>query len=238
MLYNNATDIVMTQEHNLQPGVMIHEEGVALVWTKEGGETFLKPSTGAAGEQFAGFAISRAMPPATQVKIEEGTIDSTLKFTSDRLPIAGQLLVLIDGVKAEQEAGSTASAAGKVAVNGADFVFHADDENKEYKIQYAYELTAIEARAYTADAPIGGLSSNVMGRIGYIKLGNIATSMFDPTVNWSDDTVLNPSLGPDGRLTIGGNGTKLTGCIIKKVPAAGGLESSFLVVEMTSGNGA
>lgn len=237
MLYNNATDIVMTQEHDLLPGTIIHEEGLALVWTKEGGETYLRPSTGATGEKFAGFAISRALPPATQVRIEEGTIDATLKFTSARLPIAGQLLVLIDGVKAEQEAGTAASAAGKVGVNGADFTFHEDDKNKEFKIQYAYELTHIEARQYTADAPVGGLSSNVMGRIGYIKLGNVATSMFDPTVNWSDDTVLSPNLGADGRLTIGGNGTLLSGCIIKKVPAAGGFEKSFLVVEMTSGNG-
>ncbi len=238
MLYQNATDIVQTQEADLLPGEIIHEEGVALVWVREGGKSFLRLSTGTAGEVFAGFALSRALPPSTQVRIEEFRVDVTHKYTTERLPLAGQILVMIDGTKADQEAGDTASAAGKVGVNGADFAFHADDEGKEVRIQYAYELNAIEARQYTADAPVGGLSSNVQGRCGYIKLGNISTNMFDASVNWNDDSVLHPKLGPNGLLTLGGNGTELKGCIIKQAPAAGGFENGFLVIEMSSSYGA
>lgn len=235
MLFQNATDIVQTQEADLLPGEVIHEEGVALVWAREGGHSYLRLSTGAAEEVFAGFALARSMPPSHMNRVEEFVIDSTKKFTASRVPTAGAMLVKVDGAKAEQEATASASAAGKVGVQGADLYFHADDVGKKVRIQYGYELTVTEARSYTADAPIGGLASNIAGRIGYIKLGNIATSMFDPTADWSVDNVMHPSLGPDGLLTIGGAGTELKGCIIKEAPTS---ERGFLVIEMSSSYGA
>lgn len=235
MLFQNATDIVQTQEADLLPGEVIHEEGVALVWTKEGGKSFLRLSTGVQGELFAGFALARSMPPANMNRVEEFVIDATKKFTLARVPNAGALLVKIDGTKADQEATAAASAEGKVGVQGADLYFHADDIGKKAFVQYAFELTVTEARSYTADAPIGGLASNVEGRVGYIKLGNIATSMFDPTADWSADNVLTPRLGPNGLLTIGGNGTELKGCIIKQAPTT---DRGYLIVEMSSSYGA
>lgn len=235
MLFQNATDIVQTQEADLLPGEVIHEEGVALVWAREGGRSFLRLSTGAQGETFAGFALSRSLPPANMNRVEEFVIDATKKYTASRVPNAGALLVKIDGTKATQEATTTPSAAGVVGVQGADLYFHADDIGKKVFIQYAYELTVTEARSYTADAPIGGLATNVVGRCGYIKLGNIATSMFDPTADWTADNVLHPSLGADGLLTVGGNGTVLKGMIIKQAPTT---ERGYLIVEMSSSYGA
>ena len=235
MLFQNATAIVQTQEADLLPGEVIHEEGVALVWTREGGHSFLRLSTGAANEVFAGFALARSMPPANMNRVEEFVIDATKKFTASRVPNAGALLVKIDGTKATQEANAAPSAEGIVGVQGADLYFHADDIGKKVRIQYAYELTVTEARSYTADAPIGGLPSNVEGRIAYIKLGNVATSMFDPTADWSADNVLHPSLGADGLLTIGGNGTVLKGLIIKQAPTT---ERGYLIIETTSSYGA
>ena len=235
MLFQNATEIVQTQEADLLPGEVIHEEGVALVWVREGGNSFLRLSTGAHGESFAGFALSRSMPPSHMNRVEEFVIDATKKFTASRLPDAGAMLVKIDGTKATQEANAAPSAEGIVGVQGADLYFHADDIGKKVRIQYAYELTVTEARSYTADAPIGGLASNIEGRIGYIKLGNIATSMFDPTADWTADNVLHPTLGPNGLLTVGGNGTELKGCIIKHAPTT---ERGYLVIEMSSSYGA
>lgn len=235
MLFQNATDIVQTQEADLLPGEVIHEEGVALVWTRENGKSYLRLSTGNKDEQFAGFALARSMPPATMARVEEFVIDATLKYTATKLPIAGQLLVKIDGVKADQEAANTASAAGIVGVQGADLFFNKADEGKKVFVQYAHELSVTEARSYTADAPIGGLPSNVVGRVGYIKLGNVATSVFDAAADWSNDNVLNPSLGADGRLTIGGTGTVLKGCVIKQAPNA---ERGYLIIEMSSSYGA
>lgn len=235
MLFQNATAIVQTQEADLLPGEVIHEEGVALVWAREGGKSFVRLSTGAADEVFAGFALARNMPPAFQNRVEEFVVDATKKFTASRLPEAGQLLVKIDGVKATQEANAAPTAAGKVGVQGADLYFHASDIGKKVFIQYAYELTVTEARSYTADAPIGGLPSNIEGRVGYIKLGNVATSMFDANADWSADNVLHPSLGPNGKLTIGGDGTELKGLIIKQAPTS---DRGYLIVETTSSYGA
>lgn len=235
MLFLNATDIVQTQEADLLPGEVIHEEGVALVWTREGGKSYLRLSTGAKGEVFAGFALARSMPPAHMNRVEEFTIDSTKKLTASRVPTAGALFVKIDGTKAEQEATGSASGAGKVGVQGGDLFFHEDDVGKKVYIQYGYGLSVVEAQSYLADAPIGGLASNVIGRCGYIKLGNVATSMFDPAVDWSADNVLHPSLGPNGMLTIGGTGTELKGCMIKQSPTS---DRGYVIIEMSSSYGA
>lgn len=234
MLFTNATDIVQTNEADLLPGTMIQEEGQALVWVKEGGKTYLTVSTGAADEVFAGFAIARLLPPTHQIRVEEFTIDATGRFTAGRLPEAGAMLVKIAGKKATQEADDAASAAGTVGVEGGNLYFHKDDIGKKVYIQYGYVLNAVEARSFLADAPIGGLAANQLGRCGYIKLGNVATNMIDFAADWSDDAVLHPSLGPDGRLTVGGTGTLLKGVMIKQVPTA---ERGYIIFEMASSYG-
>ena len=234
MLFTNATDIVQTNEADLLPGEVITEEGQALVWVREGGKSYLKVSTGAANETFAGFAIARLLPPTHQVMVEEITIDSTGRFTTGRLPEAGGLLVKIAGTKAEQEADDSSSAAGKVGVDGSNLYFNAADVGKKAYIQYGYVLNAVEARSFLADAPIGGLAANQLGRCGYIKLGNVATNMFDFAADWNDDAVLHPSLGANGRLTVGGSGTLLKGVMIKQAPTA---ERGYAIFEMASSFG-
>lgn len=219
MLYQIATDIVMTNEGDLLPGEVIHEEGVALVWHRENGKNFLKLSRGVPGEIFAGFALARNMPPAFQIYVEEFTIDATQAFTLQRLPTDKQLLIKVAGKSATIEAGEESPAtAGEVALHGAEVLFAAADVGKKVFVQYASELTVGEARAITGDAPVGGLPSNIQQRIGYIKLGNVSTNMIDASADWSNDAILNPSLGAGGKLTIGGEGTVLRGIIIKKAP--------------------
>lgn len=221
MLFQIATDIVMTQEADLLPGVAIHEEGVALVWHRENGKNFVKPSEGVSGEVFAGFAMSRNLPPAFQVFVEELTIDATLSYTLRRLPKAGQSLIKIAKVKADATTGDTnPTDAGDVVINGAELLFASADLGKKVFVQYASELTVSEARAITGDAPIGGLSANIRQRISYIKLGNVSTNMIDASADWSNDAILNPSLGAGGLMTVGGTGTLLKGVIIKKAPDA------------------
>lgn len=234
MLFTNATDIVQTNEADLLPGEMIQEEGQALVWVKSEGKTYLKVSTGAADEVFAGFAIARLLPPTHQIKVEEFTIDATGRFTAGRLPEAGNMLVKIAGVKATQDADDAASAAGHVGVEGGNLYFHKDDIGKKVYVQYGYVLNAVEARSFLADAPIGGLAANQLGRCGYIKLGNVATNMIDFAADWSADNVLHPNLGPAGRLTVGGSGTLLKGVMIKQAPTA---DRGYIIFEMASSYG-
>lgn len=221
MLLQNNCSIVKTNEADLLPGHAISEEGVALVWTRENGKAFVMESTGAPGEVFAGFAISRPIPPAFSTQIEEFVVGADGTFIFDRMPIADQIFVKIDGVTMVQESGGTApDDKTSVTIDGAAMQIHADLIGKSAYVQYHYELSAMEARSITGDAPIGGLSGNIQGRCGFIEIGDVGTNMFDASVDWSDDSKLNPSLGAGGRLTIGGNGTKLTGIIIKEAPSA------------------
>ena len=78
MLQLRNTRIYKSLFENLATGVAIQEEGVALAFVKEAGETKVQPSTGAAGERFAGFAIARNMPPQTLPQDDTGAIAAWL----------------------------------------------------------------------------------------------------------------------------------------------------------------
>ena len=55
----------------LATGTVLSEEGQALVANKENGELVVVPSTGAAGELFAGVSIIRNAPPAAVPVVED-----------------------------------------------------------------------------------------------------------------------------------------------------------------------
>ena len=88
------------------------------------------------------------------------------------------------------------------------------------------EVASLEA---TGDLPHGGLAGNKMGQCGLIVLGQIATSCFDASCDWTD--VLHPNLGPDGILTVGGNGELLHNVVVQNAPSA---EQEFLVLKVKS----
>lgn len=221
MLLQNNCSIIKTNEADLLPGHTVSEEGVALVWTRENGKAYVMESTGAAGEVFAGFAISRPVPPVHGTNIEEVVVGADALLVLDRLPIADQIFIKVGGTTMTLVSGAAPADASEVSVDGAEVTFHADHVGEKVYVQYHYELSALEARHLTGDAPIGGVSGNIQGRCGFIEIGDVATNMFDASVDWSDDTKMNPRLGAGGRLTLGGSGTILTGVVIKSAPTAG-----------------
>lgn len=229
MLLQNFTSIVKTDERDLLPGHLVSEEGVALVFVRENGKMFVQESTGAPNEVFAGLALSRPIPPAHATAVEEHVVVAGETVVLDHLPIPGQVHIKVGGEAMEIVTGGTVDAATKVSLDGAEVTFHADHAQKEAVIQYHYELSALEARALTGDAPVGGVPGNIQGRCGFIEIGQVGTNMFDASVDWSNDSVMHPSLGAGGRLTIGGNGTKLTNVIIAQAPTA---ENAVLVLSV------
>ena len=206
---------------------LIEEEGFALIYVKDGSETVVRKSQGAAGEVFAGFALSRNAPAAALPLVEEGiTIDQAAGYTLPRLPISGQLRLVIDGADATIVAGAPA-AAGEIQVAADALTFHAGDDGKSLDIYLMFEPTVTEARQYTGDAPVGGLSSIEQDHIGVFTLGDICTNMFDMSADWA--SAINPSLGADGQLTVGGGGVLLSNVVIIGVPSA---DNAFLVVRI------
>ena len=227
MLSYSQTFQNKSAQADIVTGASFKEEGVAAVFSREdNGQVKIKPSTGAAGEVFAGFTVERNVPPEflPQVETHVASTDGTQLF---RNPIVGQLGV----TGADVEAGPTASEAGKVAIENGKVSYHADDiaDGVEFTFTYHFTATIEDARALGGDSWYVNLASAETNRIGYIKGGEIGTTLFDATADWSDPSVMHPSLGANGMLTVGGSGTKLTNLVIKQAPNAG---SPFLVVEM------
>lgn len=238
MLNYKQSSFFKSREESVLAGYVIAEEGVALVYTREGanGATEVKPSTGAADEVFAGFSLSTNTPAIYAPKVEEialGEGDGDyVTFSLERVPAYGadRILVKVDGVALPVEAG-LAGAAGKAILTPDSNVIVpstvAAPAGSAYVV-YTYELTASEASALTGDYYGGShnTASRVHNRVGCVIEGSVATSVFDTGVDWSE--VIHPSLGADGMLTVGGTGTLLTNVIVKGAPTS---ESAFLVLE-------
>lgn len=206
---------------------LIEEEGFALIYVKQGNDMVVRKSQGAANEVFAGVALSRNAATARLPLALEGIeIDQAAGYTLPRIPISGQIRILIDGSAATVQAGAPA-AAGEVQLTADALAFHAGDDGKSMDIFFMYEPTVTEARQYTGDAPVGGLPHQAVDMIGLFTEGDICTNMFNASVDWS--SAVHPSLGADGLFTVGGSGEKLSNVVVMHAPNG---ENAFLVLRI------
>jgi len=206
---------------------MIEEEGFALIYVKQGNDTVVRKSQGAANEVFAGVSLSRNSATARlPLYIEGEVIDQAAGFTLPRIPLTGQIRVVIDGSAATIQAGAP-TVAGEVQLTGDALAFHTDDDGKSMDIFFMYEPTVTEARQYTGDAPVGGLPHQAVDNIGLFTKGDICTNMFDASVDWS--SVIHPSLGADGMFTVGGTGVELSNVVVMSAPNS---DNAFLVLRI------
>jgi len=213
----------------LAVGATIQEEGVALAYVKENGETKVRPSTGAAGELFAGFAIARNMPPNTMPMVEEGV--SKASGTLARAPIPGSVFVALDGAALEVITDpAVAPTADQVRIVGSSYALHASNVNKKLVAQYHYAPSVQEARTVIGDAPYGGLAANALGTVATLKQAEVATSFFDSSADWSN--TLYAKLGAGGKLVPGDDADHAKGIVVKNSPSVG---NPFLVLEINVG---
>jgi|SRR5690606_8096208 len=230
MLSHKFTRLFETDHRQVEPGVIIQEEGVALVYKKINGVAYVRPSTGAADEVFAGFSMTRNAPPQfLPLVIADRTVPQSGVIDLGRIPVAGQILVRLNGEAATVVA-DVPEANGEVQLVGSKLFFFTGtpaagelpavpgDQGAEVYVQAIYEPTLSEARTIIGDTPIGGLPSSVQEIIGCVIRGELATTYYDASVDWSN--VIHPNLGVDGRLTVGGTGPLLKNIIVTGVPMA------------------
>lgn len=225
MLQLRETRIVRSHHEPVLSSAVVAEEGIPLVYEKEDGETKVKPSTGAAGETFAGVSLSRNSPPSVLPNVEEFVIPAGLTVSLARVPVTGQLLVKVGGTQVTVVAGAPADA-GEVKVAGKDLTFFAGEAGKTLSVQYLYSPTVTEARSVIGDAPIGGLPSTAMGIIGTLKDATFGTNMFDASVDWTDALYVKLAAG---KFTVGTAGDHVPNVVVKNSPNAG---NPFLVVSI------
>jgi hypothetical protein len=247
MIKLQKTRIIKSFHRNVATGYDINQEGVALVYINEAGEAKVRPSSGVAGEKFAGFSLSQVQVPGelTAIEICNGIGDVKVKLQKVAL-VAGQVAVIVDGVYLSAVAAGS-EAAGKFSVNGPKGEITLDAANAgtdlkpvEIKVIYKYLPTLVEAMNAQGQAPAGGVTAaSYYSVTGVIVEGDIATDQFDVTDNWFAST--GPVfLGPKGILTLKSGGTELKGVNIIEAPSAtvGSAFGAFLTVNAGPYSGA
>ncbi len=222
MLYID-TRIVDSSEAILAEGAQVTQEGQAMVAVPGKG---ISPSTGAANEIFAGFAMNQLCGiPVLEpygIAVEEFLVDSSAKVTVQFAPIrASVALINLEtdaAIASPTVTGKTIAAATAMTAG------------MKVKVVYRYALTNIQARAMMGDAQPGGPAGAIVGQCGLAKRGIIYTSCFDTSVNWAAATAI--KLASGGFVTDqSGIGTALTGAYVVKVPTA---EIPFLGIEFSA----
>jgi hypothetical protein len=161
MLNLRYTRIFMSEQREVVSSVVVQEEGMAMVFVKENGITKVQPSTGAAGEIFAGISLARNVPPGWMPMIEEFLVDASLSRMLLRAPLTGQILIKVGGATKTVVVGAPANN-GQVGLTGQVLSFFAGEAAKSVVVQYLYEPTTVEAATFVGQAIIGGLAFQTM----------------------------------------------------------------------------
>lgn len=199
-------------------GNVVDVEGSALAYVMEGGKAKVRKSTGAAGERFAGFSLSRNTQQSRLTEIVTVRVPATAPYTVElkHEPIANQIRVAGLTIAAE-------AAEGKVKQAGKVLTFDASAAGQSFEVALAFVPTVLEANARLGQAPVGGLAAVAMNVVGVIDEGDVFTDQYDVTADWVGDGVNPPNiyLGADGLLTTKSGGTKLNSVTLIQVPSAG-----------------
>lgn len=212
-------------------GHVITTEGVALGYVMENGKAKVRPSTGEAGERFAGFSLSRNSQAHRLTKVVNAQVPALApyKITLSHTPNENELRV------SGFELTTDPVEAGKVTLVGKELEFAAADAGKMVEICFAFTPTVLEAVQVAGNDPVGGLPSTGLGTIGVVIEGDVYTDQFDVTADWNGNgrDPVNVYLGAGGLLTTKTGGTLLGNVVVIAVPTAG---AAFLGLSVRSAN--
>lgn len=228
MLQLRDTRIIHTKHTKVATGIIIAEEGVALVGSNEDGELVCSPSAGGDTGPFLGLSYERFAPPASVPSVKSYVIPSDLTIVLPRTPQAGQLGVLVNGTAVEVVAGAPADAT-EVKAAGDTLTFFAGEAGKTAKVTFIYTPTLEEARTLVGDGPFAGLSSSTTGIIGRFTQGRVGTSLFDAGADWTG--ALFVKLAAGGRFTpcAANDAARLTNVVLVNSPTG---DSPFVVLDI------
>lgn len=158
------------------------EEGKALVFGEfdANGERTVKPSTGATGEEFAGFALATVAPVSTLNFYGEITLDAEGKGVLTHIPLAKPIIQGALAANITQNGTAVTVTDGTNPITGT------------FKVRYAYVVSATEAAQFQGDALPSQVTA-VLGRVGVLEAGEVFTSNFDVSIDW--DTLVSSKLG-------------------------------------------
>lgn len=229
MLQLANTRFGSTFNREVATGATIWTEGVPLSYVMEQGKAKVRPSTGAAGEVFAGCSLSRNSQSRrlTEVLIVAVPSSAPYTVTLPHTPNASELIVR--GLTLV----GAAPAAGEAQLVGKELTFNAAQAGRTFEVSMAFTPSVLESIAASGNDPVGGLASASVGVIGVIKEGDVFTDQYDVTADWAGNGVdpVPVYLGADGKFTTKTGGSLLTSVTVLQVPTAG---AAFLGLSIRS----
>lgn len=214
MLLFPNTRIELTGERPLVAGTTIDAEGSALIAIYTAGVLGVKPSTGAANEKFVGFSLSRPLAPTRVPVVEVLTVPAN-GIVVLKAPIVASTarVTRTDTGAAYTQVVIAPAAATEVQVNvPGSLIFQTGQAGVVIQVVYQRDLTVAQAIMLQGNQDVGGAAGAYFGQVGMITRGDVWTTEFDTTVDWSSPTDLR--LGAGGKLTLGGSGTVVPGYVL------------------------
>jgi hypothetical protein len=209
MLYFPNSRVAVSAEFPIAAGASVTAEGCALVSDNTGGVFGVKPSTGAAGDNFMGVAVSQQLPLSLFPKVEERVQPVTDIITLAKTP-TGTVLVYNATTSAVLVVTTNYTISGKTITMNAAF------RGNLIRVFYKYTPTAVEARAIQGDTYPGGAAGSSLGQVGILRSGTIYTTEYDQTVDWQQATPT-VRVAANGLFTIGGSGA-IVNCAVVQAP--------------------
>ena len=229
MLHFELSKIMDSTERTVANGATVTAEGQALVNDAVNGG--VKPATGAANEQFAGVAFAQQITPTAFPKVET-LIAASSEVTIGETPLASTLLVKRADTGAVLAAGTPSGDATKYSISGKVITVNSALNGVGIVVAYRYAPTTLQVKIAQGDIPPGGAAALLIGRVGVITKGDIVTTEFDTSVDWTTVTSAAPiTLGANGLFTIGGSGGTVAGAYVTQLPVD---SSPFLGIHFTA----
>lgn len=220
MLDHANTRVIQSQMIPKHSSVVSVEEGSVLVRAMENGKATARPSTGAANELCVGISRAQFVNPTEAPMVETFKVPAASPFTVTlaKTPLLPDTAVgcWIDGSAGVVD--TTPDATLDFFIVGNVATFHADDAGKTVKMSYRYALTVTEAQILYGQAVGDAAMSVVDGLDSITAAQQVATTMFDPLIDWAAGGVVTSGAG--GRLTVGGNGPVIDKCYVLEAPSA------------------
>lgn len=228
LLHFELSKLFNTVERPVAKGATVTQEGSALVWNATGNG--VQPSSGAAGEIFAGVSFSQQMTPLQFPEYDSLTATSPASgqptVTTGNLPIAGTIRVYDVTTGTLQTAGTPTTTANQYSIAGSVITLNAAAAGHVIQVSYRYAPTTAQVLSVQGNIPPGGSSGLLLNSTGVVLNGDVVTTEFDTSVDWTTVSATNPvTLGANGIFTIGGTGTALPGAFVTQLPTVGTMQA-------------
>jgi hypothetical protein len=218
MLLFPNTRIISSVERPVALGFTIDQEGQALVADTVGGIYGVKKCVGSGSEQFVGVAVNMLKPFQTAPFNEVLTQGAGNTITLSNTPLVGSILI-IDQNTGTVQAFNVGVGPNQYNIAGTVVTLNAGQAGHKYFAAYRFTPTIIQYTAFFGNVHPGGAAGDYLGQCGVITKGDVFTTEFDTSVDWTAGAPV--LLGGNGLFTTTGSGNVLSNVSVIAAPGAG-----------------